>query len=90
VLDEPNAHLDAAGEAALLAALAELKALGVTVITVTHGATLMSALDKLARLNTGTLDLFGPSAAVLARVRLSAATQRVLAFPPGKASEALA
>ena len=90
VLDEPNAHLDAAGEAALLAALAELKSRAVTVIMVTHGATLMSALDKLARLKNGTFDLFGPSAAVLARLHLPAATQRVLTFPPGKASEALA
>jgi PrtD family type I secretion system ABC transporter len=90
VLDEPNAHLDTAGEAALLAALAELKARGVTVIMVTHSATLMTSLDKLALLKNGTLELFGPSAAVLARLRSPQATQRVVAFPPGKSSEALA
>ena len=43
VLDEPNANLDTAGEAALLAALTELKARGVTVIMVTHSPMLMAA-----------------------------------------------
>jgi PrtD family type I secretion system ABC transporter len=90
VLDEPNANLDAAGEAALLAALAELKTRRVTVVMATHSATLMPALDKLAHLKSGTLELFGLSAAVLARLRSPAATQRVVAFPPGKGSEALA
>jgi PrtD family type I secretion system ABC transporter len=90
VLDEPNAHLDTAGEVALLAALAELKARGVTVIMVTHSPTLMAALDKLALLKNGTLELFGPGAAVLARLRSPQTTQRVVAFPPGKSSEALA
>ncbi len=90
VLDEPSANLDTVGEAALLAALAELKARGVTVIIVTHSATLMAALDKLALLKNGTLEMFGPSAAVMARMRQPAATQRVVSFPPGKTSEALA
>ncbi len=90
VLDEPSAHLDTAGEGALLAALAELKARGVTVIMVTHSTTFMAALDKLALLKNGTLELFGPSAAVLARLRSPAATQRVVSFPPGKTSEASA
>jgi PrtD family type I secretion system ABC transporter len=88
VLDEPSAHLDTAGEDALLAALAELKACGVTVIMVTHSTTFMTALGKLALLKNGTLELFGPSAAVLARLRSPPAlTQRVVAFPPSKSSE---
>jgi PrtD family type I secretion system ABC transporter len=90
VLDEPNAHLDTAGEGALLAALAELKARGVTAIIVTHSPTLMQALDKLALLKNGSLEMFGPSAAVMARLRQPAATQRIVSFPPGKTSEALA
>jgi PrtD family type I secretion system ABC transporter len=90
VLDEPNAHLDKAGEVALIDALVELKERGVTVIMVTHSAALMAALDKLALLKNGTLEMFGPNAAVLARLRSPAATQRVVAFPPGKSSEALA
>ena len=90
VLDEPNAHLDKAGEVALIDALVELKERRVTVIMVTHSASLMAALDKLALLKNGTLEMFGPNAAVLARLRSPASTQRVVAFPPGKSSEALA
>ena len=78
VLDEPNANLDAEGESALRAALAELKARGVTVVVVGHRPALMSRLDKLAVLKDGTLEVFGPSAAVLARLRCraSGASQR--------------
>jgi PrtD family type I secretion system ABC transporter len=90
VLDEPNANLDSAGEVALINALVELKERRVTVIMVTHSSTLMAALDKLALLKNGTLEMFGPNAAVLARLRSPTATQRVVAFPPGKSSEALA
>jgi ABC-type protease/lipase transport system fused ATPase/permease subunit len=89
VLDEPSANLDTVGEAALVAALADLKARGVTVIVVTHSTTLMAALDKLALLKNGSLEMFGPTAAVLARLRTpNGASQRVVAFPPGKSSEA--
>ncbi len=85
VLDEPNANLDLAGEAALLAALADLKARGVTVVVVSHSPTFMAALDKLALLKNGALEMFGPSAAVLARLRASPAPNRVGRFPrPGR------
>jgi ATP-binding cassette subfamily C exporter for protease/lipase len=90
VLDEPNANLDTAGEAALLAALDDLKARNVSVIMVTHNHTLMAALDKLAVLKNGTLEMSGPSAAVMARLRLSAPTTRVVSFPSTKTTEALA
>ena len=39
VLDEPNANLDDAGQAALLSAVRELKANGTTVVLVTHSIT---------------------------------------------------
>ena len=42
VLDEPNANLDEEGDAALAAALAELKARGVTVVIVSHRRSLTS------------------------------------------------
>jgi PrtD family type I secretion system ABC transporter len=73
VLDEPNANLDAEGEAALAAALGELKARGVTTIMVGHRPALMSQLDKLAMLKDGALEAFGPSATVLSRLRPVAA-----------------
>jgi PrtD family type I secretion system ABC transporter len=69
VLDEPNAHLDAEGEAALKAALQALKAQGTTVIVVGHRPALMAQLDKLAVLQDGTLAAFGPATAVLARLQ---------------------
>ena len=76
-------------ERQLLLLANELNARGVTVIMVTHSTTLMAALDKLALLKGGTLEMFGPSAAVLARLRSpNGASQRVVAFPPGKSSEA--
>ena len=72
VLDEPNANLDAEGEAALQAALRELKARGITLIMAGHRPALMSQLDKLAVLNRGVLEAFGPAAAVLSRLRAAA------------------
>jgi PrtD family type I secretion system ABC transporter len=72
VLDEPNANLDAEGEAALQAALRELKARGVTVIMAGHRPALMSQLDKLAVLNGGVLEAFGAAAAVVSRLRAAA------------------
>jgi PrtD family type I secretion system ABC transporter len=65
VLDEPNANLDAEGEAALAAALRELKQRGTTVVVVSHRPALMSQLDKIAVLRDGVLEAFGPVADVL-------------------------
>jgi PrtD family type I secretion system ABC transporter len=73
VLDEPNANLDAEGEAALKAALRDLKARAVTVILVGHRPGLMAQLDKLAVLKAGALERFGPSAAILPPLRAVAA-----------------
>ena len=72
VLDEPNANLDAEGEAAVQAALRELKARRVTVIMAGHRPALMAQLDKLAVLNGGVLEAFGPAAAVVSRLRAAA------------------
>ena len=69
VLDEPNANLDIDGEAALSAALRDLKSRNVTVVMVSHRPALMGQLDKLAILKEGALESFGNSASVLSRLR---------------------
>lgn len=68
VLDEPNANLDEEGDAALAAALTELKADGVTVIVVTHRRNLTSKLDRIAILRNGKIEAFGHTASVLPRL----------------------
>ena len=91
VLDEPNANLDAQGEAALQAALGELKARGVTTIMVGHRPALMSQLDKLAVLNEGALEAFGPSITILPRMHaVTARSNKSIPAQAGQAAEALA
>ena len=89
VLDEPNANLDIVGETALLAALSELKQRGITVIMVSHNSALIAALDKLLLIKNGALEMFGPSAAVLARMHASPPS-RIVTFPAAKNTEVLA
>jgi PrtD family type I secretion system ABC transporter len=91
VLDEPNANLDAEGEMALMAALAELKARGATLIMVGHRHKLMSQLDKLAVLTDGALEAFGPTAVVLPGLRAMARpSARLSVVQATQPSEALA
>jgi PrtD family type I secretion system ABC transporter len=65
VLDEPNANLDADGEAALRRVLSVLKARNQTVIVISHKPLLLSAADKLMVLNQGRVTLFGPAGSVM-------------------------
>lgn len=69
VMDEPNSHLDAHGEAALVRTLQGLKARGATVIVVAHRTGVLAGADKLLVLRDGTVDLFGPPAEVIARLQ---------------------
>jgi ABC-type protease/lipase transport system fused ATPase/permease subunit len=62
VLDEPNAHLDAEGDAALAAALAALRAQGSTVIVATHRRSVLAEMDQVAVLHEGQLQLLHPLA----------------------------
>jgi len=77
VLDEPNSNLDEEGDAALAAALTEIKARGVTVVIVSHRRNLISRLDRLAILRNGRIEAFGPAQLVLARL---AENPKVLPF----------
>lgn len=74
VLDEPNANLDAEGEAALMAALRDLKARKTTVVMVTHKPSLLAGIDKVLVMREGRAELFGPRDAVLARILPPGAT----------------
>jgi ATP-binding cassette subfamily C protein len=65
VLDEPNAHLDGAGEAALEAVLAAVKAAGVTTIVITHRPSIAASCDRVMLLRGGVIEAFGPSGEVL-------------------------
>jgi len=66
VLDEPNSNLDSAGEEALLASLAQMKADSITVTIVAHRPSILSNVDKMLVLRAnGTVEAFGPRADVM-------------------------
>lgn len=69
VLDEPNANLDDAGEAALLQALQKLRANGCTAIVISHRGGLVNLADRLLVLNHGRIQALGPREALLAKTR---------------------
>lgn len=60
VLDEPNANLDDAGEAALVAAVGELKRRGATVFMIVHRQHLLALADRLLILDEGRMVHLGP------------------------------
>jgi ABC-type protease/lipase transport system fused ATPase/permease subunit len=68
VLDEPNSNLDTEGEAALHAALRELKKERTTCIVITHRPSLLETADKVLVLREGVVHLFGTQAEVLAQL----------------------
>jgi PrtD family type I secretion system ABC transporter len=73
VLDEPNAHLDQAGEAALTTAIAELKRMGVALVIVGHRPSTLEVADKVLVLKEGRVALFGERDQVLETLKQRAA-----------------
>ena len=69
VLDEPNANLDDAGEAALIRTVRELKAKGKTVFLITHRPGALAVADRVMILRDGEIFADGPRDAVLASLR---------------------
>jgi ATP-binding cassette subfamily C exporter for protease/lipase len=53
VLDEPNANLDEAGELALSKAVQEFKALGKTVVLISHRPGVLALADRVLVLRDG-------------------------------------
>lgn len=68
VLDEPNASLDAPGEAALVKAVEHLKQNRQTLIFITHKTNILGVADKILMLNQGAVQLFGDRDEVLAKI----------------------
>ncbi len=65
VLDEPNAHLDAPGEQALVEVICDLKAHGCAVVVMAHRPAAIAACDHLLVLNNGRQRAYGPREEVL-------------------------
>ncbi|WP_310349861.1 type I secretion system permease/ATPase [Methylobacterium sp. BE186] len=68
VLDEPNASLDQAGEAALMEAVAALREEGTTVIIVTHKLSILTGADEVLVMSGGAVQAFGAAEQVLPQI----------------------
>jgi ATP-binding cassette subfamily C protein PrsD len=68
ILDEPNAHLDQEGDAALADAIAVVRARGGIVVIVAHRPNVVTAVDHILMMRDGRMHAFGPRDEVLARV----------------------
>lgn len=68
LLDEPNAFMDQAGEACLIAAIAKARARGATVIVIAHRRGVLAAVDRLLVLEDGKPRMLGPAKEVVARL----------------------
>lgn len=69
VLDEPNSNLDDAGEQALVAAVADLRQRGKTIILITHRTSIIGVTTKLLLMKDGNVHMFGPTNQVLAALQ---------------------
>ena len=69
VLDEPNASLDEAGDAALLNAVKLLRTHGTTVIVITHRLNILGAIEHMLVLVDGQVQRFGTCQEVLAALQ---------------------
>ncbi len=76
VLDEPNANLDGEGEQALIKALADLKALGTTVVMVAHRPSVMASMDRLLMLRNGSIAALGDREEMLGKLAVPFGSSR--------------
>jgi len=68
ILDEPNANLDADGEAALMAALGRAKQRGATIVLISHKPAAFALANKIMLIMNGQIADYGPRDEVLARI----------------------
>ena len=69
VLDEPNASLDAEGDAALTKAISEARKRGKTVVVMAHRPSAIAAVDMLLMLRDGKQEAFGPKNEVIKQLQ---------------------
>ncbi|MFC0387884.1 type I secretion system permease/ATPase [Muricoccus vinaceus] len=87
ILDEPDSSLDGDAEARLLEGLSGLKAIGATVVLVSHRPSLVQGVDKMLVMRDGAAELFGPRAEVMSRLGVRAVPKtRAPASLPGEAA----
>jgi ATP-binding cassette subfamily C protein len=80
VLDEPNANLDAEGEAAVVAAIRGIKARGAIAVVIAHRPSAIAAVDLLLVMKDGEAAAFGPKEEVLAG--LAGGARRIVGARP--------
>jgi ATP-binding cassette, subfamily C, type I secretion system permease/ATPase len=68
VLDEPNANLDAEGEAALLSAVQQLRQEGSTLVLITHKTNILAIVDKILVIVQGQIQGFGMRDEILTKL----------------------
>ena len=79
ILDEPNASLDAEGDAQLIVTLETLKERKVTQLVVAHRLSLLPVVDKLLVIQAGQISHFGPRDEVLRLITPQAPAGHVMA-----------
>jgi ATP-binding cassette subfamily C protein len=85
ILDEPNAHLDAEGDAQLIKTIGDLKQRGTTVLVVAHRLSILPVVDRLLVIRDGKMEMYGPREEVLARLSPKAPQQTVAQAPAAQA-----
>ena len=76
VLDEPNAHLDEAGEQALMVCLGQLKQQGCTVVVISHRQSVLQLATHLVVVRDGVMQAFGERDQVIAALQKAYAQQQ--------------
>jgi PrtD family type I secretion system ABC transporter len=71
ILDEPNSNLDGSGEAALIRAIASIRARGGIVVVAAHRPSILSSLNVVLVMAEGRQRTFGPTHDVLRRTSQS-------------------
>lgn len=69
IMDEPNSHLDAEGEAALMQAVKTAKERGAAVILIAHRTGVLNIADRLMVLKDGAIEGLGPRDEIVARLQ---------------------